>query len=387
MLRALLEAGIRPDLVVGTSVGAINGAAVAADPTRGGRRRLAELWPRRRPATSTPARCARQMRPVRPAGTHLHRREPLRRLLERSSASDPFEDLAVPFQCVAASIERAAEHWFTAARWSTRCWPRRPCPACCRRCAIGGEHFLDGGHGQLIPVGRAVALGAGPSTCCRSAGSSGRSPPAPAVGGGPVAFEIARRHRFARDMAALPAGCDACTCCRPAAASRRDDSPLALPRLRPLSGASSRAYEASAPYLDGAPSGRLMAAAALVAGWCSARGRAARWPCCVTGCRCWLLVGAGARRRCSRPVAGAAPALDGARCTCCSSRVALRRAVRAVGRPPASAGEIRSPRFQRAHYVLVRWFLRCCSGSARGCCTCRVEVEGTAAGRRDAGRC
>jgi hypothetical protein len=32
MLRALSEAGIRPDLVVGTSVGAINGAFIAADP-------------------------------------------------------------------------------------------------------------------------------------------------------------------------------------------------------------------------------------------------------------------------------------------------------------------------------------------------------------------
>src|SRR5260370_35252305 len=32
MLRALSEAGIRPDLVVGTSIGALNGAFVAADP-------------------------------------------------------------------------------------------------------------------------------------------------------------------------------------------------------------------------------------------------------------------------------------------------------------------------------------------------------------------
>src|SRR5690349_24565476 len=32
MLRALAEAGITPDVIVGTSVGAINGAFVAADP-------------------------------------------------------------------------------------------------------------------------------------------------------------------------------------------------------------------------------------------------------------------------------------------------------------------------------------------------------------------
>jgi len=32
MLRALAEAGVRPDLVVGTSIGALNGVLVAADP-------------------------------------------------------------------------------------------------------------------------------------------------------------------------------------------------------------------------------------------------------------------------------------------------------------------------------------------------------------------
>lgn len=38
MLEALMDAGIQPDLVVGTSVGALNGVAFAADPTPGGRR-------------------------------------------------------------------------------------------------------------------------------------------------------------------------------------------------------------------------------------------------------------------------------------------------------------------------------------------------------------
>ena len=43
MLRALAEAGITPDLVVGTSIGAINGAFVAADPAASANR-LGELW-------------------------------------------------------------------------------------------------------------------------------------------------------------------------------------------------------------------------------------------------------------------------------------------------------------------------------------------------------
>ena len=44
MARALLEAGVRPDLVCGTSVGAINGAAIAADPTPEGAQHLLGIW-------------------------------------------------------------------------------------------------------------------------------------------------------------------------------------------------------------------------------------------------------------------------------------------------------------------------------------------------------
>ena len=46
MLRGLLEAGIVPDLVVGTSVGAVNGAAVAADPSAESIRTLTDVWQR-----------------------------------------------------------------------------------------------------------------------------------------------------------------------------------------------------------------------------------------------------------------------------------------------------------------------------------------------------
>lgn len=43
-LQALLEHGIYPDLIVGTSVGAINGAGLAIDPTLSGLRRLRHTW-------------------------------------------------------------------------------------------------------------------------------------------------------------------------------------------------------------------------------------------------------------------------------------------------------------------------------------------------------
>ena len=44
MLGALLEAGVRPDLVLGSSVGAINGAVIAADPTLEQVESLGAVW-------------------------------------------------------------------------------------------------------------------------------------------------------------------------------------------------------------------------------------------------------------------------------------------------------------------------------------------------------
>jgi NTE family protein len=44
MIRALLERDITPDLVLGTSVGALNGALLADDPTLAAVEELAALW-------------------------------------------------------------------------------------------------------------------------------------------------------------------------------------------------------------------------------------------------------------------------------------------------------------------------------------------------------
>src|ERR1700745_3878414 len=80
MLRALAEAGVRPDLVVGTSIGALNGALVAADP-EGAAARLGRVWQgEERRAAFSEKLWGRTVQLVR-SGTHLHSLEPLRRTL------------------------------------------------------------------------------------------------------------------------------------------------------------------------------------------------------------------------------------------------------------------------------------------------------------------
>src|SRR6202050_4167923 len=112
MLRALAEAGIRPDLVVGTSIGAINGAFVAADPA-GAAARLGEIW--HGEALSQAFSETVLTRAVRLArsGTHLHAIEPLGELLDTMLPVRAFGARNVPFQGVAASIEQASAVWFS----------------------------------------------------------------------------------------------------------------------------------------------------------------------------------------------------------------------------------------------------------------------------------
>lgn len=206
MLRALSEAGVRPDLVVGTSIGAVNGAFVAADPQRAAQR-LTELWRGeslgRVFSENVLGRAVRLAR----SGTHLHAIEPLRELLGDTLPARDFTDLALPFQCVAASIESATARWFSTGQLIPAVMASCAVPGLLPPVELGGAHYFDGGLVDSIPVGRAVALGA--STVYVLQVGRVESPlPVPSRPWevGLVAFEIARRHRFHEEMSALPPG-------------------------------------------------------------------------------------------------------------------------------------------------------------------------------------
>ncbi len=249
MLRALDEAGIRPDLVVGTSVGAINGVMVAADPHNAAAR-LAELWQdgvlRQAFGESLFGRMAQLAR----TGTHVHSIDPLRRLLEETLPVSRIEQLALPFQCVAASVEAAAARWFSHGPIVPAVLASCAVPGLLPPVEVDGEHFFDGGLVHSIPVGRAVQLGASTIYVLHV----GRIEQPLAVPRRPwqvglVAFEIARRHRFIEEMATLPAGVQVHVL--PAGSNGRA-AELSQLRYRDRSQVSTniaRAYQASTRYL------------------------------------------------------------------------------------------------------------------------------------------
>src|SRR3954453_23307279 len=160
MLRALFEADIHPDLILGTSVGALNGSLVAAPPGPDVIHRLVTLWQGAAEGREVYGDGAvRQMTRAVRTGTHLHSSRPLRERLHQELGDLSFAELAVPFQCCAASIERASEHWFTQGRVVDAVVASAAVPGLLRPAGVVGDHDLGGGGGNAAPVGRAVECG------------------------------------------------------------------------------------------------------------------------------------------------------------------------------------------------------------------------------------
>ncbi|MEV7230465.1 patatin-like phospholipase family protein [Polymorphospora sp. NPDC051019] len=256
MLRALFRAGYRPDIVVGTSIGAVNGALVAADPTEAVTERLVRLWASPEASEVYGDSVARQLRRFA-ARTHLHSPRPLRKLLESAlGAETTIEELKVPFRCCAASIERASEHWFDRGRLVDAVLASASVPGLLPPAEIDGEHFVDGGIVNSIPIGAAVDAGA-KLIFVLQVGRVERplTPPRRPWEVAQVAFEIARRHRFAREMAALPDGVEVHVLPTGGGESR-DDTPWAYRDMAAVGRRISRAYTASRRYLSTNVAGR-----------------------------------------------------------------------------------------------------------------------------------
>ena len=205
MLQALDEAGIGADVVLGTSIGAINGAVFAIQPGLRGVQTLTQLWTSDATEGVFGSSAWQRMGTMARSWTHTHPVEPLRDLLVEHVDATLIEDLPVPFQCVAASIERAAEHWFTEGPLVPALLASSAVPGLLPPARVGDEHFVDGGLVHSIPLGRAVALGA-QTIYVMQVGRIERplEPPKRPWEVAAVSFEIARRHRFTAELAAVP---------------------------------------------------------------------------------------------------------------------------------------------------------------------------------------
>jgi NTE family protein len=205
MVHALVEAGIAPDLVIGTSIGALNGAIFAAEPGPLGASALRSAWTDIEALEVMSAPVTHHLRTLVSSRVSIYQTDDMRSLLRRLLPVETFSDLAVPFQCVAAVVETAAERWFHSGSLVEAVAASSAVPGLFPPVEIDGAHHYDGGLVNSLPIDRAVALGA-TTIYALQVGRFERplQPPHRMYEVALVAFEIARRNRFAASLGSLP---------------------------------------------------------------------------------------------------------------------------------------------------------------------------------------
>ena len=160
MLRALAESGFKPDLVVGTSVGSVNGAMLARygdDATE----RLGLIWAGMTRDRVFPGGMFSMVRTLRESRTHLFPNTGLAAVIaEHLGVGIEFEDLTLPLGVVATAVD-------TAEALLVRSGPLLP--ALLGSCAVPGIYppvdlagrlVYDGGLVANVPMRQAIAMGA-----------------------------------------------------------------------------------------------------------------------------------------------------------------------------------------------------------------------------------
>ena len=210
MLRALVEHDIHPELVLGCSIGAINGAVYAQDPTLQGVERLEEIWRGLDTAGFVPSGWLPHAIALARRGESIDSNDGLRGMLEGILRHDTFEELALRFQCVATDVAGVREAWFSRGPLVNPLLASAAMPAVLPSVVIDGVRYLDGAIVNDVPISRAVELGAR-TIYVLHCGTIDRPRPEPkrpfdvAV----QAYWVARHHRFKRDLEHLPAEVEA----------------------------------------------------------------------------------------------------------------------------------------------------------------------------------
>jgi NTE family protein len=160
MLLGLAEAGIAPDLIVGTSVGAVNGGWVASRPDIAGIEALADVW------RSLSRNDVFPNRPILGLLGFLGRRPNLvpdgglRRLLADHLRFARLEDAPIPFHVVATDVLSGQDVLLSSGDAVDAIAASAAIPAVFPPVNIDGRDLIDGGVVNNTPLSHAVALGA-----------------------------------------------------------------------------------------------------------------------------------------------------------------------------------------------------------------------------------
>ena len=159
MLKSLAGRGIRPDLLVGTSVGAVNGAWLAGHPDADVDD-LERLWLSIRRSTVFPADPLRGFMAFAGRRTGLVPQRGLRSLVRSHLTFERLEDAPIPLHVVAVEVLTGRDVLLSSGSALDAVLASSAIPAVYAPVEIDGVAYMDGGVVDNTPISHAVTLGA-----------------------------------------------------------------------------------------------------------------------------------------------------------------------------------------------------------------------------------
>jgi NTE family protein len=160
MLRALFEQELRPDFLIGTSVGAVNAAWVAARPEPESVDDLSEIWMGLRRAHVFPLSPFTGARGLLGRSNHFISNDNLRGLLERHIPYGRLEDAALPVHVVATELKSGRATILTSGPTVPALLASCAIPGVFPPVTIGRREYVDGGVANHTPITVSIELGA-----------------------------------------------------------------------------------------------------------------------------------------------------------------------------------------------------------------------------------
>jgi NTE family protein len=157
MLRALLERGIYPDVVIGTSAGALNGAAIATDPTLEKVDQLERVWAGLKGETVFPGGAFKRVWNILRRDDHLIPSDGLAEVITRAAPARTFADTAVPLRVVTADLVTGDEIVFCAGDLHPVLLASAALPGIFPPVELHGHTLVDGAVVNLVPISHALA--------------------------------------------------------------------------------------------------------------------------------------------------------------------------------------------------------------------------------------
>lgn len=156
-MKALHETGLRPDAVIGTSVGSISAAVTAEDPSTAAAK-MVEVWLAIRKGNVFPGSPLDQVAMLGRTKTHMYSSAALRKTLRAHIETVRIEDLALPYAAVTTDYESAQPRVLMSGALENAIVASAAIPGVYPMVEIGGRMLCDGGVVSNVPVIEAQLL-------------------------------------------------------------------------------------------------------------------------------------------------------------------------------------------------------------------------------------